>query len=437
MFDVSWEGRCWLDCLGTIPQSDTLRSSFPPLDGQKFRDQKRRNPKYSELKGFKCLSYNIYADCKCMGIKYSTTKLWIVRREILLKEIVSYSADILCLQDVDHYYDWWQPRLMSYGYDTLWKQKTSELYTHSEGVMICYRRNMFQLFKSVDIEFNHAGDHENYTIQKACTTDDVAVIAFLQPWKENSSMSSALCVCSAMLFDGEVDDELTGGVVGSGNVDIRFLQTVYLTKQLEIENRSFHLPIILGISLFDEPDSASYHALRTGRQQLMPHPPQKCSRPIVKPFSRASAKIYWKPAQITEADPPVLRYVVAWRPGGNLDLGFCLTKVVQAGDCFEYTTTVNGDGKRVTYAKEMRSVLVNGLSAETPFEFKICAINEIGQGQWSEASLPIVLTNPATVFIILCFFSLPDPILPSPSSLSALPRRLPRHLSICSKIFKV
>jgi hypothetical protein len=35
-----------------------------------------------------------------------------------------------------------------------------------------------------------------------------------------------------------------------------------------------------------------------------------------------------------------------------------------------------------------RSFLSNGLSAETPFEFKTCAINEIGQGQWSEASLP-------------------------------------------------
>jgi hypothetical protein len=386
-----------------------------------LKSLERRNPKYSELKGFKCLSYNIYADCKCMGIKYSSTKLWIVRREILLREIVSYSADILCLQDVDHYYDWWQPRLMSFGYDTLWKQKTSELYTHSEGVMICYRRNMFQLFKSVEIEFNHAADHENYTIQKACTTDDVAVIAFLQPWKENSSMSSAICVCSAMLYDGEGDDELSGS--GTSSLDIRFLQTVYLTKQLEIENRSFHLPIILGISLFDEPDSASYHILRTGRQQLMPHPPQKCSRPIVKPFSRASAKIYWKPAQITEADPPVLRYVVAWRPGGNLDLGFCLTKVVQAGDCFEYTTTVNAEGKRVTHAKEMRSVLVNGLSAETPFEFKICAINEIGQGQWSEASLPIVLANPPKVHTS----SLSPLLSPPPLFVDSPPQALPKE----------
>jgi hypothetical protein len=378
MFGVAWEGRSWLDCQGFSAESAS----------QRF------NPRRQEIGGFKCLSYNIFADSKCLGIKYSTTKLWTVRRDTLLAEIVSYDADIICLQDADHYSDWWQPQLMVHGYDTIWKQKTSELFTHTEGVMICYKRSMFQLFKSVDVEFNHAGDHENYTVQKACVTDDVAVIAFLQPWKENSS-SSALCVCSAMLYDGDSDEQLNGS--GGHPIDLRYLQTVYLTKQLEIENRSFHLPIVLGISLYDEPNSASYHLLRTGRQQLMPHPPQRCSRPLVKPFSRASAKVYWKPAQVTEADPPVLKYIVAWRPGGNLDLGFCLTKVVQAGDCFEYSTSANADGKRVTYAKELRCVLVSGLSAETPFEFKICAVNEIGQGEWSDASLPIVLKNPSTV----------------------------------------
>ena len=370
----NWEGRIWL----TNNNNST---------------KNQRNFSINEKEDIKCLTYNLFSDRKCLLIKYSTCKGWFYRREILIQEILSYNVDIICLQDIDHFYDWWQPQLMLGGYDTIYKQKTNVLFNHAEGIIICYKRDYFQLFKSVEIEFNHSGDHSNYTIQKACITDDVGLIAFLQPWRENK-LKSAICVCCAMLYDG---DEQNDENSNNKEIDIRYLQAVYLTKQIELENRNFHLPVIIGISLFDEPDSSTYHLLRTGRIQLMPHPPFKCSRPIVKPFSRSSVKIYWKPAEVTEADPPVLKYIVAWRPGGNLDLGFCLTKDINAGDCFEYTTTINSEGKRVTIAKDLRCILVNGLSAETPFEFKICAINEVGQGEWSEASLPIVLINPPKV----------------------------------------
>lgn len=375
--DPIWEGRSWL--FNNTSNKEILKYNY----------------EINEKESFKCLTYNLFSDRKCLNIKYSTTKLWTYRREVLINEIIHYNADICCLQDVDHYYDWWQPKLMLAGYDTIYKQKTNVLFNHAEGVMICYKRDLFQLFKSVDIEFNHSGDHSSYTIQKACITDDVGIIAFLQPWRDNC-LKSALCVCSALLYDGEYDSS-------SNDIDIRYLQSIYLTKQIELENRNFHLPVIIGLSLHDEPDSASYHVLRAGRIQLMPHPPKKCSRPIIKPFSRSSVKIYWKPAEVTEADPPVLKYIVAWRPGGNLDLGFCLTKHINAGDCFEYTTSINSEGKRVTIAKDLRCVLVNGLSAETPFEFKICAINEIGQGEWSDPSLPISLKNPPKVLFFLIY----------------------------------
>jgi hypothetical protein len=364
-FAPAWEGRCWLDW-GVVE-----------IDTHRLR----------EAGGFKILSYHVFADKKCMNIRYSSSKLWTLRAHTLLEEIKSYDADIICLQDVDHFNDWWQPQLMFIGYDSLFKKRTSEFFDHSEGVVIAYKRDLFQLFKTANVEFNRAGDHDSPLVRRLCGTDDVAIMLFLQPWIPNF-LESAVCVCSAMFYDGDFV---------MGETDVRALQATYLVKCIEYENRNLHLPVVIAASLNDEPDSAAYHVLRTGRKQLMPSVPRKVHQPEVKPFSRASVKVFWRPAEVTEADPPVLQYVISWRPGGSTDMGFCLTKKVDSGECLQYATSVNEAGIRTTVALELRSALVPGLSAETPFEFKVAALNEVGLGEWSDASLPIVLNNPRKV----------------------------------------
>ena len=46
------------------------------------------------------LSYNIFADhYKCETIQYSSAKVWSIRRERLLQEMISYKPSIICLQD--------------------------------------------------------------------------------------------------------------------------------------------------------------------------------------------------------------------------------------------------------------------------------------------------------------------------------------------------
>jgi hypothetical protein len=126
----------------------------------------------------------------------------------------------------------------------------------------------------------------------------------------------------------------------------------------------------------------------------MPKAPRQVSQPIVEPFSRNSVYVKWKPPPTTEADPTILEYVVCWRPGGNLSIGYSLSKSTSAGDCIQYESTLGDDGLRRTVALEYRSLLIPNLSSETPFEFKVAAINRIGQGDWSRASEPFVLTNP-------------------------------------------
>lgn len=65
-----------------------------------------------------------------------------------------HSADVLCLQDVDFFHQWWRPQLTSAGYDSLFKQRTSIGGVHREGVVIAWKRDVFDLFQSGDVELN-------------------------------------------------------------------------------------------------------------------------------------------------------------------------------------------------------------------------------------------------------------------------------------------
>jgi len=65
--------------------------------------------------GFRLISYNVLSDFKNAYQSHSTVKNWDTRRQLLLAELVSYSADVICLQDADHYQDWWRPQLTSRG----------------------------------------------------------------------------------------------------------------------------------------------------------------------------------------------------------------------------------------------------------------------------------------------------------------------------------
>lgn len=63
------------------------------------------------------------------------------------------AADILCLQEVDHYHDWWSPLLTSLGYDHVYARRGhAHIHGHgngdgahgkADGCVIAWRRSMF------------------------------------------------------------------------------------------------------------------------------------------------------------------------------------------------------------------------------------------------------------------------------------------------------
>ncbi|KAL5779695.1 hypothetical protein ACOSQ2_010432 [Xanthoceras sorbifolium] len=114
---------------------------------------------------FSVLSYNILADMYASisrDIKsYCPTwaLAWDYRRKNLLREIIEYNADIICLQEVqsDHFENFFKPELTKLGYSVMYKRKKEGIYTDKgdifEGCATCYRRLLFKEVKRYEFEF--------------------------------------------------------------------------------------------------------------------------------------------------------------------------------------------------------------------------------------------------------------------------------------------
>ena len=262
-------------------------------------------------------------------------------------------------------------------------QCTQKNDAHLEGVMIGYKRELFQLFKTYFIEFNHAADSlqgREGSFRERCKTDDVAMLAFLQPWPAKY-LKSAFCVCSAMLCSRE------------GMGDVRFVQSEYLATQIELANKEFQVPVLMGISMYDGPDSPAYHVLRTGRKPLTEGVPRQSGKPRIVPLCRGSVRVFWKPPLITPADHQTLTYRIAWRPGGSQSLSFRQYVEYPCDNCMQYEDITKEDGSIITVAKEEMTNIVVGLTSDLPFEFRVTATNVLGVGIWSDSSEPIILPN--------------------------------------------
>ena len=92
---------------------------------------------------------------------------WNYRKRGLLREMLSYKCDILCLQEVqsDHYLDFWAPELQKAGYMAIYKRKTTEIFTENkyaiDGCATFFRRDRFQLVKKYEVSYciEHTAEH--------------------------------------------------------------------------------------------------------------------------------------------------------------------------------------------------------------------------------------------------------------------------------------
>lgn len=172
-----------------------------------LRDDKRQRSELPPDKSVRFMQYNTLADYLCYGGPDNFSKIqdvtifdWDVRKGILLNSIVSYNPDIIGLEEVDHYHDFFRPQLYNRGYDGLFcpKPKSAPVDikpspTHGDGVALFWKRDTFELITRKFVIYT--GQNQVAIIAKMLRKSDARVfyvaVTHLKAKKENSAIRLA------------------------------------------------------------------------------------------------------------------------------------------------------------------------------------------------------------------------------------------------------
>ncbi|CAM6103432.1 unnamed protein product [Calypogeia fissa] len=249
---------------------------------------------------FTVLSYNVLADLYAKSDMYSYCPPWALswayRRQNLLREVIGYRADILCLQEVqsDHFEEFFAPELEKHGYAAVYKKKTAEVYTGTvyaiDGCATFFRRDRFSLVKKYEVEFNKAAQSLTEALvptasKKAALSrllkDNVALIVVLEARDAvhagvaaPSGKRQLLCVANTHIH---ANPELK---------DVKLWQVHTLLKGLEKIAASADIPMLVAGDFNSVPGSAPHALLAT--QRVEAGHPELATDPlgILRPFSK-------------------------------------------------------------------------------------------------------------------------------------------------------
>ena len=239
---------------------------------------------------------------------------WNYRRQNLLREMLSYGADILCLQEIqsDAFEDFFAPELARAGYAAVYKRKTEQMYTGSsyaiDGCATFFRKDAFTLIKKYEVEFNKAAGSVAETVGPPGARDkamsrlmknNVALILVLEAIEGGraapagaSSKRPLLCVANTHIH---ANPELN---------DVKLWQVHTLLKGLEKIAASAEIPRVVCGDFNSVPNSAAHCLLASGR--VDPAHPELATDPlgILRPSSKLAHGL-----------PLASAYAAASRPG--------------------------------------------------------------------------------------------------------------------------
>ncbi|KAL1820983.1 hypothetical protein DCAR_0417353 [Daucus carota subsp. sativus] len=232
---------------------------------------------------FTVLSYNILADAYATNELYSYCPSWALswpyRRQNLLREIVGYRADIVCLQEVqsDHFDEFFLPELDKHGYQALFKKKTAEVFSGNgntiDGCATFFRRDRFSHVKKYEVEFNKAAQSlidalvpnaQRRSALNRLVKDNVALIVVLEAKFSNQGVDNPgkrqlVCVANTHV---NIHQDLK---------DVKIWQVHTLLKGLEKIAASADIPMLVCGDFNSVPGSAPHALLALGKVDPM-HP---------------------------------------------------------------------------------------------------------------------------------------------------------------------
>ncbi|GMI64700.1 hypothetical protein like AT3G58580 [Hibiscus trionum] len=266
-----------------IPAPSPSPRHLIPVGGADMMAQLDSDGRISSSGTFTVLSYNILSDSYASSELYSYCPSWALswpyRRQNLLREIVGYRADVICLQEVqsDHFDDFFAPELDKHGYQALYKRKTNEVYSGNihtiDGCATFFRRDRFSHVKKYEVEFNKAAQSLTeiavQTTQKKAALnrlvkDNVALIVVLEAkftnqGADNPGKRQLLCVANTHV---NVQQELK---------DVKIWQVHTLLKGLEKIAASADIPMLVCGDFNSVPGSAPHSLLAMGKVDSL-HP---------------------------------------------------------------------------------------------------------------------------------------------------------------------
>ena len=188
----------------------------------------------------------------------------------MLREILSYKADILALQEVqaDHWKEFLEPEFDNAGYQGVYKQKTRESMGQDgkmDGCAILFRKSRFALIEKHALEFNHVaisrargvGGQKSGLSEKALQCllkGNVALVLVLEILVNGQPAGhmGRICVATTHIFQNQ------------GFPNVKMWQVMTLVQELQKFTVPRQLPLVLTGDLNSQQDSAVYEFLQRG-----------------------------------------------------------------------------------------------------------------------------------------------------------------------------
>ena len=124
---------------------------------------------------------------------------WNSRKEQLLHELTQYDADVITLQECDHFHDWFQPKLAAMGYIGYFASKPTsgclDVSNESDGCALFVKKDKFRVIscesKSLALSIARLQEGELQEDETAINAQNqVAIIAVLELINHNNNKDS-------------------------------------------------------------------------------------------------------------------------------------------------------------------------------------------------------------------------------------------------------
>jgi len=122
--------------------------------------------KENTAKQFSVLSYNILAECLAPRFKDDVPPEVLDfknRCNGIVQNIKELNADVMILEEVDHFKDFYEQQIKNLGYQICYHQRPHNL---GDGTCICFKPELFKLMSTKTLDYNKGHKYENDPIFK-------------------------------------------------------------------------------------------------------------------------------------------------------------------------------------------------------------------------------------------------------------------------------